>query len=80
MSPALKYLKEIALSLPDDDRYELIDALVNDSRSSAPMTAIDEAWLEETIKRRDSYDSGKLTSRDAFEALEDVYKKIVPQK
>jgi hypothetical protein len=80
MSPALKHIKDIVLSLPEDDRYEIIDALVNDARRPTTLTDVDKAWLEESIRRSEALDRGELTYRDAFEAIEDVYKKLLPKK
>ena len=57
MSPHLKEIEEQALLLPPEDKEVLIQRLVN-SLDNAPLTDVDEAWIEEAEKRYKEYKEG----------------------
>ncbi|NIR50996.1 addiction module protein [candidate division KSB1 bacterium] len=53
----MKEIEEQALLLPPQDREVLIQRLVN-SLDNAPLTDVDEAWIEEAEKRYKEYKEG----------------------
>ena len=79
MSPALKYLTEEALKLSeeDKDKFTLIDTLSNSVER--PITDIDKAWFDESIRRSDNYINGKTTAEDAVSAIKELSEKLIPQ-
>ena len=77
MSPALKYLTEEALKLSEEDKFTLIDTLSNSVER--PITDIDKAWFDESIRRSDNYINGKITAEDAVSAIKELSEKLIPQ-
>ena len=77
MSPALKYLTEEALKLSAEDKFTLIDTLSNSVER--PITDIDKAWFDESIRRSDNYINGKTTAEDAVSAIKELSEKLIPQ-
>ena len=67
MSPQLKEIEHQALLLPPEDREFLAQKLLH-SLDDAPLTDIDEAWIEEAEKRYKAYKQG-LTKGIAGEKL-----------
>ena len=61
------------LNLPADERARLIDVLW-DSLSATELKARESAWAEESERRIDAYDAGKLTARDAKAVFTDLKK------
>jgi putative addiction module component (TIGR02574 family) len=57
MKASLKKLVDTALDLPEDDRVQLIDALI-DSVSPEEAVSLDEAWLKEIERRSAEVDAG----------------------
>ena len=77
MSSALKYLTEEALKLSAEDKFTLIDTLSNSVER--PITDIDKAWFDESIRRSDNYINGKTTAEDAVSAIKELSEKLIPQ-
>lgn len=77
MSPALKYLTEEALKLSAEDKFTLIDTLSNSVER--PITDIDKAWFDESIRRSDNYINDKTTAEDAVSAIKELSEKLIPQ-
>ena len=57
-------VKNEALNLSPTERAQLIDALW-DSLASDEMKTREKAWAEESERRIDAYNAGKMTARDA---------------
>ncbi|MDI6793870.1 MAG: addiction module protein [bacterium] len=57
MSPQLKEVENQALLLPVTDREILVQVLVH-SLDNAPLTDIDEAWIQEAEKRYRDFKDG----------------------
>ena len=60
MSATLEHVLQAALTLPESDRVELIDALIGTlpAEDAAPL---DDAWLAEIERRSREYDEGRVT-------------------
>ncbi len=76
MSPALKYLTEQALRLSNEDKFTLIDTLSNSVER--PITDIDKAWIDESIRRSDAYDKGESVAEDAISAIKEISNNLLP--
>ncbi len=76
MSPALKYLTEQALRLSNEDKFTLIDILSNSVER--PITDIDKAWIDESIRRSDAYDKGESVAEDAVSAIKEISNNLLP--
>jgi putative addiction module component (TIGR02574 family) len=63
------------LSLPPKERAQLIDVLW-DSLSSPDVRPREAAWAEESERRIDAYEIGKLKARDASDLLSDLRKDL----
>jgi putative addiction module component (TIGR02574 family) len=73
---AKKYLEE-ALSLPIEDRLELVDNLLK-SLNTPTQKEIEELWAKEAERRVKEYDDGKVRSLNGemvFKEIRDKYKK-----
>jgi hypothetical protein len=57
MSPQFRQLEEQALRLPPEDREILADALLH-SLDQAPLSDVDEAWVEEAELRYQAWREG----------------------
>jgi putative addiction module component (TIGR02574 family) len=59
MSPGGEQLLQAALALPEDERLEMIEALLAalDQGSSRP---IDDTWMAEVRRRSAEFDAGKV--------------------
>lgn len=66
-------IQDEILGLPTADRVRLIDALW-DSISTSDEQAREAAWAEESDRRIDAYDAGKLTAREATDVFADLKK------
>jgi putative addiction module component (TIGR02574 family) len=58
MSPATEQILQAALSLPAEERLELIDALLAFQEEDRPL---DEAWMKEVRRRSAELDAGSVT-------------------
>jgi len=60
MSPGTEQVFEAALALPEEERLQLIDALLAalDQNGTPPL---DEAWLAEVRHRSAAFDAGEVT-------------------
>jgi putative addiction module component (TIGR02574 family) len=63
------------LTLPPAERAKLIDVLW-DSLASPEVTSRENAWAQESERRIDAYEAGKLTARDAGIVLSDLRKDL----
>jgi len=63
------------LTLPPAERAKLIDVLW-DSLASPEVTSRENAWAQESERRIDAYEAGKLTARDAGSVLSDLRKDL----
>ena len=68
-------IQEAALSLPEIEKARLIDVLW-DSLSSSGQKAREAAWAEESERRIDAFESGKLGARDASSVFGDLRKDL----
>jgi len=61
MTAAVDHLLQAALTLPEADRWQLVDALL---ATLPPETAapLDEAWVKEIQQRSADYDAGRMGS------------------
>jgi putative addiction module component (TIGR02574 family) len=57
MNNAVDQVLQAALSLPEDDRVHLVDALIA-SFESADSAPFDDAWLQEIGRRTAEYEAG----------------------
>ena len=60
MSPAAEQVLTAALTLPEDERLEVIEALLADLDSNND-TPLSEEWLAEVRRRSAEFDAGKVT-------------------
>ena len=65
------------LGLPPKERAKLID-LLWDSLSEPELKAREASWAEESERRIDAFEAGKLKARDAQEVFADL-KKTLPK-
>jgi putative addiction module component (TIGR02574 family) len=59
MSSSFDQVLTAALSLPDTERADLVDALLG-TLEPDPAAPLDPAWLEEIERRSKEYDEGKV--------------------
>ncbi|OJW15623.1 MAG: hypothetical protein BGO49_15340 [Planctomycetales bacterium 71-10] len=57
MGPATEQLLQAALALPEEERLELVEALL-DSHASSDELPFDPAWLEEVRRRSAEVEAG----------------------
>jgi putative addiction module component (TIGR02574 family) len=62
MTPAAESVLSAALGLDDEDRLELVEALLS-SIDPADRSPFDESWREELRRRSDDMRSGRVGSR-----------------
>ncbi|MEO6807553.1 MAG: addiction module protein [Isosphaeraceae bacterium] len=60
MSPATEQLLQAALALPEDERLELAEALL-DARSPSSGLPFDPAWLTEIQRRSAEFEAGTVS-------------------
>jgi putative addiction module component (TIGR02574 family) len=58
MSPSVQSILQQAMSLPPDQRLELLDALDAVTAAEAPLT-LDQDWIDELDRRWAAYESGE---------------------
>lgn len=58
MSPNVQSILQQAMSLPHEERLELLEALDAVTAAEAPFT-LDQAWIEELDRRWAAYESGE---------------------
>ena len=63
------------LGLPPEERAKLID-LIWDSLSAPEIKAREQAWVAESERRIDAFETNKLEARDAREVLSDLKKSL----
>jgi putative addiction module component (TIGR02574 family) len=63
------------LGLPPGERAKLIDVLW-DSLASAEVRSHEAAWAEESERRIDAFEEGKLKARDAGRVFSDLRKDL----
>ena len=63
------------LNLPLDQRLRMIDVLW-DSVSEPETRARESKWADESERRIDAFDAGKLTARDASAVFADLKKRL----
>jgi putative addiction module component (TIGR02574 family) len=61
MEPATEELLQAALSLPEDERLELVEALLA-AQSAPDELPFDRAWLDEVRRRSAEMDAGEVHS------------------
>lgn len=66
-------IQDEALSLPADERAKLIDVLW-ESLASPKIRAREAAWAEESERRIDAFEAGKLKARDSKSVFRDLRK------
>jgi len=59
MSPVTEQLLEAALALSEEERFELVEALLS-SQGSSDESTLDPAWLVEVQRRSAEIDSGQV--------------------
>jgi putative addiction module component (TIGR02574 family) len=64
-------IKDAALSLPAEERAQLVDVLL-DSLHTPEMKRRENAWAEESERRIDAFEAGKLKARDAAKVISDL--------
>jgi len=58
MSPNVQSILQQAMSLPPDERLELLEALDAATAAESPFT-LDQAWIDELDRRWAAYESGE---------------------
>jgi hypothetical protein len=75
MTPLLEELVRKASNLSTEERQLLAERLLADTES-APLSDVDEAWLEEAEKRFAAWKSGQIAAVDATEALAEIRREL----
>lgn len=75
MSPQLRQLEEQALCLPAEDREMLAGTLLQ-SLEQAPLTEIDQTWIEEAERRYQSWRAGARQAIPGEQFLSDVRREL----
>jgi putative addiction module component (TIGR02574 family) len=70
-----KVIENEALGLSPQEKARLIDVLWG-SLADAELKSREEAWAEESERRIDAYEDGKLKARDANEIFSDLKRKV----
>lgn len=60
MNPTVEQVAQAALALPEDERLELIEVLL-DSHNSASELPLDPAWLPEIERRSGEIEAGTVS-------------------
>ncbi len=68
-------IREKVLSLSAEERAKLIDALW-DSLSSPEAKAREAAWAEESERRIDAFEAGRIQAREAQSVFSDLRKTL----
>ena len=75
MTAATTKLEEKLLSLPCEDRIYLVEKLLK-SLNSPSREEIDKAWAEESEKRIDELETGKVKTIPGEQAFQKIRKRI----
>ncbi len=75
MTAATTKLEEKLLSLPCEDRIYLVEKLLR-SLNSPSREEIDKAWAEESEKRIDELETGKVKTIPGEQAFQKIRKRI----
>ncbi len=75
MAIELKEIEKQALRLPPKEREVLADRLLH-SLNDAPLTGVDEAWLEEAEKRYQDYRKGKSKGIPAEQLFAEIRREL----
>ncbi len=61
MNSTLEQVRQAALALPEEERVQLVDALIATLKpeNAAPL---DDAWLAEVERRSEEFDAGGVTT------------------
>lgn len=68
MATDLHDLEMSLLALPQEIRAELVSVLI-ESLDSEPVQNYEAAWLQESVRRLEAYDSGKLAIIPGHKAI-----------
>ena len=79
MSEQLKQVEEQALLLPAEDREMLANRLLH-SLDDAPLTDVDEAWIEEAEKRYQRFTAGLSKGIPGDKIFADIRRELGWQK
>lgn len=66
---------EQALSLPDDDRQRLAEALL-DSIPAEVAEELEKAWNAEALRRAEAFERGEVQAIDGEKAISDLRSKL----
>jgi len=75
MTAATTKLEEKILSLPCEDRIYLVEKLLKSLNSPSPEE-IDKAWAEESERRIDEIESGKVQTIPGEQVFQEIRKRI----
>ncbi len=75
MSPHLRKIENQAVLLPPAERESLIQRLVY-SLEDAPLSDIDEAWIQEAERRYREYKAGKIRAIPAADVFSEIRKEF----
>lgn len=75
MSPIVKEIERQALQLPPEERETLANHLLR-SLDEAPLTAIDQAWVEEAEKRYQDYQAGNVKGISGDEVFTQIRREL----
>jgi len=75
MGSEAKRILQHAMSLPDEDRQRLAEALL-DSLPIETAKAIESAWNEEVVRRAEALERGEVETVDGMRALDELRAKL----
>ena len=75
MTPQLKEIEGLALSLPPTEREELAQTLLG-SLDDEPLTEIDEAWIEVAERRLDDLLTGKVRGIPGEQVIPEIRREL----
>lgn len=73
--PSVDRVLAEALELSEDERLELVDRLLDVQAEVAADPAIERAWIEEALRRREEWLAGQVSALPVDQALELMFAK-----
>lgn len=75
MTPPLRQVEELALTLPAAEREELATRLLR-SLDDAPLSEVDEAWVQEAERRFQDLVAGKVKGIPGHQVISDIRREL----
>ena len=75
MSRTKEQILDEASALPDDDRIDLVEALLRTLDHTADV-ALSQAWQAEIARRREAVRTGAATTRPAYDVIDRLRRKV----